>query len=66
MCGKVDSSKSDILSDKGTACSIAVLEKNTDCSNNGKYVACFIIISEHGNTTFSKRINKAVVVSLQN
>ena len=64
MCGKVDSSKSDILSDNGTACSIAVLEMNTDCSIYGKYVAGFIMINEHGNTTFSKRVNQ--VVCLQN
>ena len=54
-----------ILSDKGTACSIAVLENYTDCSIYGKYVAGFIMINEHGNTTFSKRINQAAVVSLQ-
>ena len=54
-----------ILSDKGTACSIAVLENYTDCSIYGKYVAGFIIINE-GNTTFSKRINQAAVVSLLN
>ena len=49
-----------------TACSIALLGKNRDCSTYGKYVAGFIIISEHGNTTFSKRIYQAAVVSLQN
>ena len=64
MCGKVDSSKSDILSDNGTACSITVLEMNTDCSIYGKYVAGFIMINEHGNTTFSKRVYQ--VVCLQN
>ena len=60
MCGKVDTSKSDILSDNGTACSIAVLEKNTDCS-----VAGFIIINEHGNTTFSKRKPSGLFTELE-
>ena len=62
MVRLIHSSKSDILSDNGTACSITVL--NTDCSIYGKYVAGFIMINEHGNTTFSKRVYQ--VVCLQN